>query len=346
MSLLIEKCSFQYPGTNIGVHDVDIAASEGELIAVIGASGSGKTTMLKLVAGFEQPTNGRVVIAGEDVTTVPARLRNLGVVFQSYALFPLMSCTDNVAYPLKIRGVAKAERRRRALDMLDRVGLSAFGGRFPGSMSGGQQQRVALARALVFNPVVLLLDEPLSALDAGLRVEMRREIRQLQREHGITALHVTHDQEEALSMADKVALMHQGRIIQFASPQEMYDRPVNCQVAAFVGQANLWNGKVVTKDRVQVPFGELACETGTYRVGDAVTVLVRPERIDAEPADSDVPNSFSGISQTDIFLGALRRYELTIPGCDGVCIKGETTSREDITRISIHPHNIRLLPAE
>lgn len=346
MSLLIEKCSFQYPGTSIGVHDVDIAAAEGELIAVIGASGSGKTTMLKLVAGFEQPTSGRVLVAGKDVTTVPARLRNLGVVFQSYALFPLMSCTDNVAYPLKIRGVSRSERRRRALDMLDRVGLAAFGDRFPGSMSGGQQQRVALARALVFNPVVLLLDEPLSALDAGLRVEMRREIRQLQREHGITALHVTHDQEEALSMADKVALMHQGRIIQFASPLEMYDRPVNRQVAAFVGQANLWEGKVVAKDRVQVLFGELGCETGPWQVGDKVTVLVRPERICSELEGPDAPNTFSGTLQSDIFLGALRRYELVVPGCETACIRGETTSREAITRISIHPHSIRLLPAE
>lgn len=278
MSISIEHCSFVYPGTTIGVSDVTLSAAEGELVAVIGSSGSGKTTMLKLVAGFEQADVGAIRIKGRDMNGIPARLRNAGMMFQSYALFPLMTCAENVAYPLKIRNVDAPERRRRSLDMLERVGLGQFADRYPGSMSGGQQQRVALARALVFQPDVLLLDEPLSALDANLRVELRREIRSLQKEQGISALHVTHDQEEALSMADKVALMHQGRLIQIASPQELYDAPNSKRVAAFVGHANLWNASVSGDNLVKASFGELRCDTGPYRPGDNVVVLVRPER--------------------------------------------------------------------
>lgn len=346
MSIAIENCSFQYPGTSIGVHDVSISAAQGELIAVIGASGSGKTTMLKLVAGFEQPTQGRVLISGQDMTSVPARLRNVGVVFQTYALFPLMNCVDNVAYSLKIRGIATAERRRRAQEMLERVGLSAFGGRVPGSMSGGQQQRVALARALVFNPTVLLLDEPLSALDAALRIELRSQIRELQHEHGITALHVTHDQEEALSMADKVALMHKGRIIQCASPHELYDHPQNRLVAAFVGHANLWDATVITAGRVRVPFGELNCNTGSTPPGTSVCVLVRPEHVAIDSEGTDSVNSFTGALHSDTFLGALRRYELVPEGNSGIRIKGETSGREVISRITIRPEHVYLLPLD
>lgn len=345
MSIDIDHCSFTYPGTSIGVYDVSLAAAEGELVAVIGASGSGKTTMLKLVAGFEQTSQGAIHIKGKDMAGIPARLRNVGVVFQSYALFPLMTCAENVAYPLRIRGVHAAERRRRALDMLQRVGLAAFADRLPGSLSGGQQQRVALARALVFNPDVLLLDEPLSALDASLRVELRREIRSLQKEQGIAALHVTHDQEEALSMADKIALMHQGRLIQIASPQEMYDAP-NCRrVAAFVGHANLWDGTVTDDRTVRVAFGELRCDTRGRSRGEAVTVLVRPERVAVDPHDG--PNLFEGKVESDAFLGAVRRYYFSVGHGDAAGqIQGETSSRSSITRLGIPPEAIRLLNAE
>ena len=341
MSIVIENCSFVYPSSGIGVHDVNISAGDGELVAVIGSSGSGKTTMLKLVAGFEQADSGRILINGRDVCGVPARLRNVGMVFQSYALFPLMTCAENVAYPLKIRKVPAAERRRKALDMLERVGLAAFADRLPGSMSGGQQQRVALARALGFSPDILLLDEPLSALDANLRVELRREIRRLQKEQGITALHVTHDQEEALSMADKVALMHHGRLIQIATPQQMYDAPVNRRVAAFVGHANLWDGVVSGPDTVSVPFGELRCSTGSYRTGDKVTVLVRPERI--VPDSDQSVNVFSGGISSDSFLGAVRRYIFSVGDCG---IQGETARRHAFSRVGIPPEVVQLLPFE
>ena len=341
MSIVIENCSFVYPSSGIGVHDVNISAGDGELVAVIGSSGSGKTTMLKLVAGFEQADSGRILINGRDVCGVPARLRNVGMVFQSYALFPLMTCAENVAYPLKIRKVPAAERRRKALDMLERVGLAAFADRLPGSMSGGQQQRVALARALGFSPDILLLDEPLSALDANLRVELRREIRRLQKEQGITALHVTHDQEEALSMADKVALMHQGRLIQIATPQQMYDAPVNRRVAAFVGHANLWDGVVSGTDTVRVPFGELRCSIGSYRSGDKVTVLVRPERV--VPDSDQSVNVFSGGISSDSFLGAVRRYIFSVGDCG---IQGETARRHSFSRVGIPPEVVQLLPFE
>ena len=345
MSISTVHCSFTYPGTSIGVHDVTLSAAEGELVAVIGASGSGKTTMLKLVAGFEEADAGTISIRGRDMRGVPARLRNVGVVFQSYALFPLMSCLDNVAYPLKIRGMDATARHAKARDMLERVGLGAFAGRLPGSMSGGQQQRVALARALVFNPDVLLLDEPLSALDASLRVDLRREIRSLQKEQGIAALHVTHDQEEALSMADKIALMHQGRIIQIASPQEMYDNPACRRVAAFVGHANLWDGTVIDDGMVRVPFGDLRCETAGHRRGDSVTVLVRPERVLTNPQESPCCNVFEGAVATDTFLGPVRRYWFSINGHEA-CLQGETASRQPFSRVGISPEIIRLLPAE
>ncbi len=339
MSINIENCNFKYAGTDVGVHNVNISAKQGELIAVIGASGSGKTTMLKLVAGFEEPNSGSILINDVNVTHVPARLRNVGVVFQSYALFPLMTCVENVAYPLKIRGISFAERTKQALSMLERVGLAQFAQRLPSSMSGGQQQRVALARALVFKPAALLLDEPLSALDANLRVELRNEIRTLQKEQGITALHVTHDQEEALSMADKIALMHQGNIIQIASPQEMYDAPNSRLVADFVGHSNLWDAKVIDKNTVKLEFGELKCDTSNYNINDNVVVLIRPEHVEIEPTEKI--NYFSGDIENDVFLGAVRRYEMKL---GNVLLKGETSNRGEVLGVGVNPKNIRLLP--
>lgn len=328
MSVVVDSLTFRYPAAGAGLDGVSLDVAPGEFCAVIGPSGCGKSTLLKL-------------IAGTDMTGVPPRLRNLGIVFQNYALFPHMTALENVAYPLKLRGVGRTERLRRAGQALERTRLSGLADRHPRHLSGGQQQRVALARALVFAPGALLLDEPLSALDAAHRAAMRDEIRAVQREHGIATLHVTHDQEEALSIADKVAVMRGGALLQLASPQELYDRPANRFVAGFVGHANLFDGTVRGPDLVETAIGPLACATGGRPLGTTVTLLARPEAIRTDPPD-DAVNRFAGTLVRDRFLGSLRRYDLAVPGGT---ILGETLSRADIRSVQIPPDCLRILPA-
>ena len=231
-----------YPGGKAGIFDATLEIAPGELVVCIGPSGCGKTTLLKLIAGFLRLDSGRVYLGGEDVTAAAVRSRECGIVFQSYALFPHMAVWENVAYPLRVRNIPLAERRQRAEAMLDMVGLGGFRDRLPAALSGGQQQRVALARALAFKPRALLLDEPLSALDATTRVTMRDEIRRIQKHQNIASLLITHDQDEALSLADRIAVMREGRLVQVATPQEIYDRPADAFVANFVGRANLIDG--------------------------------------------------------------------------------------------------------
>ncbi|PWB64369.1 MAG: ABC transporter ATP-binding protein, partial [Bradyrhizobiaceae bacterium] len=312
----------------------------GELLAVIGASGCGKSTLLRIIAGFVKPSHGRVMIDGQDAVDVPPRLRNVGIVFQNYTLFPHMRAWENVAYPLKLRGWDRARRRKAADEILVRVGLSAHIEKLPSQLSGGQQQRVALARALVFEPRALLLDEPLSALDAALRVEMRDEIRRLQRDHGIATLHITHDQEEALSMADRVAVMQNGRIVQVAAPHEIYARPANREIAAFVGQANLWPGRVAGPQEIETALGRLRSGTHSLPAGARVVVLVRPERVQVGPAPDGV-NSFSGTVVRDRFLGSFRRFDLQ---CAGGSLLGETRELGEITTVHIPASAVQLLP--
>lgn len=344
MTLKYENVTYTYASSNIGVFDISLEIGRGELLAIIGASGSGKTTVLKLLAGFVKPAAGRVLVNGKDVSNLPPEARKLGVVFQNYALFPHMRLWENVAYPLKVRGLAKAERKARAVEILGRVGMGSRAETLPTMLSGGQQQRVALARALVFEPGGLLLDEPLSALDASLRVEMRDEILKVQRASGIATLLVTHDQEEALSIADKVAVMRDGRLIQLGTPRELYEAPVDAYVAAFVGQSNLWPGKIASNGFVDTPFGSLACETKGKSTGDAVTVFVRPERIAPlfGSTKMDGPGHFAGTVAADRFLGPVRRIDLDVAG--GV-IRLETHLREPIVSVAIPPEAVRLLPA-
>jgi putative spermidine/putrescine transport system ATP-binding protein len=344
MTLRYENVTYTYAATNIGVFDISLEIGRGELLAIIGASGSGKSTILKLLAGFVTPASGRVLVDGKDVSKLPPESRRLGVVFQNYALFPHMRLWENVAYPLKVRGIAKAERRAKAVEMLGRVGMGNRSDDLPTALSGGQQQRVALARALVFEPRGLLLDEPLSALDASLRVEMRDEILRVQRASGIATLLVTHDQEEALSIADKVAVMRDGRLIQIGTPRELYETPVDAYVAAFVGQSNLWPGKVSSDGFVQTSFGSLACETHGRSPGDSVTVFVRPERIKPllGSAGVDMPGHFAGTVAADRFLGPVRRIDL---GVSGGLIRLETHLREPIVSVAIPSDAVRLLPA-
>ncbi len=309
-TIALEGVTYTYPGTDIGVHDINLGIRPGELLAVIGPSGCGKSTLLKIIAGFVQPSHGRVIIGGKDAVGIPPRLRDIGIVFQTYTLFPHMLVWENVAYPLKLRGQDEAARKAKALDILDRVGLNTQANKLPGQLSGGQQQRVALARALVFDPQALLLDEPLSALDAALRVEMRDEIRRLQRMHHIATLHITHDQEEALSMADRVAIMQNGRLVQVDKPHQIYTHPVNRDVADFIGQANLWAGQVTGPAAVATSFATLATPPHGRAVGEAVDVLVRPEGLRLGRA-ADGVNSFSGTVTRDRFLGSFRRFDFT-----------------------------------
>ncbi|MCC7276261.1 MAG: ABC transporter ATP-binding protein [Alphaproteobacteria bacterium] len=342
MTVAVSRLTHLYPGTTLGISDVDLALGPGELVAVIGASGCGKSTLLRAIAGFLPAQAGTVTIAGVDVTGLPPRARNLGIVFQHYALFPHMTAWENVAYALKVRGIGRADRRRRAADMLALVGLADFADALPPRLSGGQQQRIALARALVFEPAALLLDEPLSALDAALRGGMRDEIRRLQQAHGISTLHVTHDQEEALSMADRVAVMDKGRLVQVAPPRELYDHPATAAIAAFVGHANLWPGRVAGDGRVATAFATLATTTRGHADGAAVTVLVRPERIFPGPPPDGV-NGLEGRVVRDRFLGAVRRFDLDVAG---TLVLGETSDRRTIAAVHIPPDGIQLIPAE
>ncbi|MGH6896824.1 MAG: ABC transporter ATP-binding protein [Geminicoccaceae bacterium] len=335
--------SFTYPGVTAGVFDIDLAIRAGELMAVIGASGCGKSTLLRLIAGFLTPERGTIRIAGREVTHTPPRARALGVVFQTYALFPHMTALENTAYPLKVRGVRPAERRARARETLETVGLGDLVHRLPHDLSGGQQQRVALARALVFRPRALLLDEPLSALDAALRVEMRDEIRRIQRAYDIATLHITHDQQEALSMADRVAVMRSGRIEQVASPRELYEHPMNRDVAAFVGHANLWPGAISGSDSVETPLGRIATERHGLAIGHKVMVMVRPEKIRLGAAPPGGSNTFAGEVRLDRFLGPVRQFDLAVRGGT---ITGETDEAIPITCVHIPRSSVYLLPAE
>ena len=238
VSLTLSGITAHY-GTTKVLEDLDLHIGEGELVSLLGASGCGKTTTLRLVAGFLDPTTGTIRLGERDLTRLPAHQRDIGLVFQTYALFPHLSVRDNVAFGLKQRGIGGGERKRRADAMIDRVGLTDFANRYPANLSGGQRQRVALARALVIEPPLLMFDEPLSNLDAKLRVDMRVEIRRLQQANGTTALYVTHDQEEAFSISDRVAIMNAGKIMQLDTPEVLYSRPANAFVADFVGFENM-----------------------------------------------------------------------------------------------------------
>ncbi|MGJ5750174.1 ABC transporter ATP-binding protein [Streptomyces puniciscabiei] len=305
-------------GTTVALDGLDLTVRPGEFLALLGPSGCGKTTALRMLAGFEHPDSGAVLVDGEDVTHVPAHRRDAGMVFQSYSLFPHLNAVDNVAFGLRMRGVRTAERRARAAELLELVGLADKGERYPHQLSGGQQQRIALARALALRPRVLLLDEPLSALDAKVRLTLREEIRRLQQELGITTLFVTHDQEEALSVADRVAVMRAGRLEQCAEPAELYGRPATAFVAEFVGTMSRIPGEL--KDGTVEVLGQRLPADGEVPDG-AVDVLVRPEAVRVRPDEQG-----SARIVATAFLGAVVR--VTVRLADGTEAKADLPAHE------------------
>ena len=288
---------------------VSLQVARGELLTILGPSGSGKTTLLKVVAGFEKPDAGSVRIDGVEITALPPARRDIGMVFQNYALFPHLTVERNVAFPLEMRNIAKAEIARRVTEALALVELAGYEQRLPRQLSGGQQQRVALARAIVFNPRLLLLDEPFGALDRKLRETMQLEVRRLQRRHGLTTNFITHDQEEALVLSDRIAVMNKGTIQQIATTTEIYERPANDFVADFVGESNIFHGTMSAAGVVTLEGGRQLKVSSTAVPGKRVGVLMRPERF-----ASDGVNAFSGAVVESVYLGTSFKLRLACEG--------------------------------
>lgn len=305
-------------GDITAVNDANLEIERGELITLLGPSGCGKTTTLRMIAGFETPTQGIVELNGNDVSNVPPYERNIGMVFQYFALFPHMTVADNIAFGLKMNGVDRSEINDRITEVLEMISLPDVGDRYPKNLSGGQQQRVALARSLVVEPDVLLLDEPLSSLDKKLREEMRMEIMRLHRELDVTMVYVTHNQTEALAISDRMAVMNDGHIRQVGSPTEVYQKPVEEFVADFIGSANLISGTVAAKDGAYELSTEVDSDItaglGTpvddreLDTGDSVTVLLRPEEMSLQTGASDGSNTLTGTLREITYLGSSAEY--------------------------------------
>jgi spermidine/putrescine transport system ATP-binding protein len=309
-------------GDLVAVDQLSLALRPGEFFTMLGPSGCGKTTTLRMVAGFEQPTEGRVLIEGEDVAGLPPHKRPTNTVFQSYALFPHLSVRDNVAFGLKRKGVAKSDIETRVSNELARVGLSAEVNRRPNQLSGGQQQRVALARALVNLPKVLLLDEPLGALDLKLRKGLQIELKRIQRNVGITFVYVTHDQEEALTMSDRIAVMNGGHVEQLGAPEEVYERPATTFVAGFIGVSNLMPGMVAAaaggRGTVRLDSGvEVEAAVDGFAAGERCHAVVRPEKLHIDRAEEPAPGSMpsvQGLVESSVFLGTSTQIVVKLKG--------------------------------
>lgn len=345
------------------VNDISFSIKEGELFSLLGESGCGKTTTLRMIAGLEQVTDGQILFFGDNFTHVPPNKRGIGMVFQSYALYPHMSIFENVAYALRIRRLPKNEIKKKVDEALTIVDLppGTYSGRRPSELSGGQQQRIALARALVYDPKLLLFDEPLSNLDAKLRVYMRDEIRKIQQRAGITAVYVTHDQEEALAISDRVAIMFNGEIEQVGTPVEVYEKPKTMHVADFIGKANLIPAPVDKMENsrgiARFPSGEVIegyVNADPNEIGEMATIMIRPERIRIEKAVTDAAeksakNSLKATVKNITYLGNRTRYELLTKfeeklTCDTIrMVEGIETGNEVF--LSVNPDDALFLPA-
>ncbi|MCZ8108834.1 MAG: ABC transporter ATP-binding protein [Burkholderiales bacterium] len=331
----LQNLSKHYHRTR-AVDDVSLTIEPGSMVALLGPSGCGKTTCLRMIAGLVAPTSGDILINDVPVTRVPVHKRNIGMLFQNYALFPHMTVAENVAFGLDMRGVSKADTGSRVRDALELVRLRDFGDRFPSQLSGGQQQRVALARALVIEPAVLLLDEPLGALDKGLRESMQVELRALQRRLGVTTVMVTHDQDEALTMADQIVVMRDGKLEQVGSATEIYQRPTTQFVATFLGASNLFNGKVVERsgqDALARTTSGLGLQILAAQARDGeLTISVRPEAIQvrraSEAGSAAGANAVAAKIEQVIYRGFITHYYLRVPGGQEVIAYQQNQTRD------------------
>ena len=329
----------KYYGSNHVVRDVSLKVERGEFLTLLGSSGCGKTTTLRMIAGFEQPSGGSVRLEGVDIAGRQPYDRDVNTVFQSYALFPHKTIYDNIAYGLKVKKVPKAEIGPRVEEMLRLVQLEGYEKRYPSQLSGGQKQRVAIARAVINRPKVLLLDEPLGALDLKLRKQMQLELKRLQRKLEITFIYVTHDQEEALTMSDRIAVMHEGIIDQIAAPTEIYEHPATKFVATFIGETNIFEGNVVaqkktaegTENSVAVENGFVLANDGEdFRIGDFVTISVRPEKLQFSQTEFE-PFGLQGIVKDYIYVGSILKANIALP--NGAEVRAERLAGESIPRI-------------
>ena len=324
--LSISKVVKHY-GDVLAVEGVDLTVRDGEILTILGPSGSGKTTLLKMVAGFELPDAGSIELAGRDITDATPASRGIGMVFQSYALFPHMRVAENIAFPLEMRKVARSDIQERVARALSLVGLAGYEARYPRQLSGGQQQRVALARAVVFEPRLLLLDEPFGALDRKLREQMQLEVKRLQRQLGIAALFVTHDQEEALVLSDRIAVMSKGRIEQLGAPFEIYARPANRFVADFIGESNICRGTVVKTAggkltaKIEGGLTITASTTAPRAPGASIGLVVRPEAPHALQPNEVADNVASGTVREVVYLGDAIKYALEIDGGTALTVR-------------------------
>jgi putative spermidine/putrescine transport system ATP-binding protein len=335
--ICLHGVSKSYDGQNFIVRDLDLEIEKGEFVTLLGPSGSGKTTTLMMLAGFEYPTAGSITIDGEVMQTRPPEKRNIGMVFQNYALFPHMTVAENIGYSLKVRGVAKSEIGTRVSEALHMVQLGTFADRRPAALSGGQQQRVALARALVFEPRVVLMDEPLGALDKKLREDLQLEIRHIADKLDLTVVYVTHDQSEALTMSDRIAIFNDGKIQQIGSAKEIYASPANRFVASFVGDNNCLCAEVVAVEggvvRARLPGGELvaAKATGYAQMGSRVTIAIRPEHI--RFANNDEQDAVKGHVCDVVYYGDQIRLHVELSGGARVITKSAPTIPHASTEI-------------
>ena len=331
-----DKVDKSYDGKVLVVKDLNLDIAEGEFVTMLGPSGSGKTTCLMMLAGFETPTNGEIYLDGNPISNIPPHKRGIGMVFQNYALFPHMTVHENLAFPLKVRKFSKVDADNKVEKALSMVSLSGFGSRMPAQLSGGQQQRVAVARALVFDPAVVLMDEPLGALDKNLRESMQYEIKHIHESIGVTVVYVTHDQSEALTMSNRIAVFNDGKVQQLSSPDKLYEEPVNSFVAEFIGENNTFQGEVsdISNDRCKIKLDSgneiLAKPIRVKSKGEKSIVSLRPERAIIDP-DEKMDNKFKGKIEEVIYHGDHTRVRLNLLGNKEFILKVPNSSaRMDI----------------